>query len=325
MTRDEAINTLKEIKITLETYNSWSKTQSFSEYPQALEKAIFALSAESATLSAKCAEQNHANVPTDLISRADAVKAIYAQREFVNAKWYGGMSDAIDIINDLPSVSAKEYLKTIPTVYLLAELGVGSVEELMAEPTDCKKCEHYHESENIEVPSVSAYKIVFDELTQFNMFRGIYDAKNGSRDFINGVGAVMEAIAYKVSEENGEEFTDLFVKNNIASEEKTECASAEPTTRERKEAKSTLMTLKHLFEDEEILKALDVAIECVSAEPKHGEWIRKEKEENDCDGHRAYYWYECSECGAKPPKNAWKQECFSPYCPNCGAKMKGGD
>ena len=138
--------------------------------------------------------------------------------------------------------------------------------------------------------------------------------------------------------------------------------SAEPTTRERKEAKSTLLTLKHLFEDEEILKALDVAIECVSAEPtvirsrtlmptkdfkewakrvkeenpnvivipcdaevatepKRGEWIRKEKEENDCDGHRAYYWYECSECGAKPPKNSWKQECFSPYCPNCGAYM----
>ena len=42
--------------------------------------------------------------------------------------------------------------------------------------------------------------------------------------------------------------------------------SAEPTTRERKEAKSTLLTLKHLFEDEEILKTLDVAIECVSAE-----------------------------------------------------------
>lgn len=43
MTREEAINTLKEIKITLETYNSWSKTQSFSEYPQALEKAIYAI------------------------------------------------------------------------------------------------------------------------------------------------------------------------------------------------------------------------------------------------------------------------------------------
>ena len=54
------------------------------------------------------------------------------------------------------------------------------------------------------------------------------------------------------------------------------------------------------------------------------EWIRKEKEYNDCDGYRAYYWYECSKCGAKPPKNEWKNEWHSPYCPSCGAFMKGG-
>ena len=57
------------------------------------------------------------------------------------------------------------------------------------------------------------------------------------------------------------------VLNNVPS------VSAEPTTRERKDAKRTLLTLKHLFEDEEILKSIDVAIECVSAEPKRGEWI----------------------------------------------------
>jgi DNA-directed RNA polymerase subunit RPC12/RpoP len=63
-----------------------------------------------------------------------------------------------------------------------------------------------------------------------------------------------------------------------------------------------------------------------SAEAVQGEWIRKEKEYNDCDGYRAYYWYECSECGARPPKNEWKQEWHSPYCPSCGARMyKGGD
>ena len=53
-----------------------------------------------------------------------------------------------------------------------------------------------------------------------------------------------------------------------------------------------------------------------------GEWQRKEKEYNDCDGHRAFYWYECSECGAKPPKDQWKNEWHSPYCPNCGARME---
>lgn len=61
------------------------------------------------------------------------------------------------------------------------------------------------------------------------------------------------------------------------------------------------------------------------AEPKTGRWIRKEKEINDCDGHRAYYWYECDNCGARPPKDQWGQEWNSDFCPNCGAKMEGGD
>lgn len=62
------------------------------------------------------------------------------------------------------------------------------------------------------------------------------------------------------------------------------------------------------------------------AEAVHGEWIRKEKEINDCDGHRAFYWYECDQCGTKPPKDTWGHEWNSNFCPNCGAKMtKGGD
>lgn len=43
MTREEAINTLKEIKITLETYNEWVGTKLFYKYPQALDMAISAL------------------------------------------------------------------------------------------------------------------------------------------------------------------------------------------------------------------------------------------------------------------------------------------
>lgn len=56
-----------------------------------------------------------------------------------------------------------------------------------------------------------------------------------------------------------------------------------------------------------------------------GEWVCKEREYNDCDGYYAHYWYECSVCGARPPKNQWKNEWHSNYCPSCGAKMKGGD
>ena len=56
----------------------------------------------------------------------------------------------------------------------------------------------------------------------------------------------------------------------------------------------------------------------------HGEWVCKEREYNDCDGHYAHYWYECSVCGARPPKDTLKNEWHSNYCPSCGAKMKGG-
>ena len=75
----------------------------------------------------------------------------------------------------------------------------------------------------------------------------------------------------------------------------------------------------------EIARLIDHA-PTVSADAVQGEWIRKEQEINDCDGHRAYYWYECSVCGARPPKDTWKNEWHSNYCPSCGARMyKGGD
>lgn len=57
-----------------------------------------------------------------------------------------------------------------------------------------------------------------------------------------------------------------------------------------------------------------------------GEWVRKVKEYNDCDGHRVVYWYECDQCGARPPKDTWRNEWHSNFCPSCGAYMgkKGG-
>lgn len=45
----------------------------------------------------------------------------------------------------------------------------------------------------------------------------------------------------------------------------------------------------------------------------HGRWIKKH------DNVR--YWYECSECGRKPPYSEFYQEDHSRYCPNCGARM----
>ena len=67
--------------------------------------------------------------------------------------------------------------------------------------------------------------------------------------------------------------------------------------------------------------AIDMAIEALSADAIQGEWVCKEREYNDCDGHYAHYWYECSVCGARPPKDTWKNEWHSDYCPSCGARM----
>ena len=49
-----------------------------------------------------------------------------------------------------------------------------------------------------------------------------------------------------------------------------------------------------------------------------GIWKRIEKETEEVN----LYWYECSNCGDKPPRNEFGKEWFSPYCPNCGMKME---
>ncbi len=77
-----------------------------------------------------------------------------------------------------------------------------------------------------------AYKIVYDDLTKpsgRSLFVGKYDATNGHTSFMNGVWNVMEAIAYGVSEKNGDKFDDLFFENLEMSERKarraqTDCA-----------------------------------------------------------------------------------------------------
>ena len=67
-----------------------------------------------------------------------------------------------------------------------------------------------------------AYRIVFDDLTNCGLFCGKYDARYGSEEFMYGIESVMEVIAYKVSEEVGNTFSDMFTNNIIASEEKVE-------------------------------------------------------------------------------------------------------
>ena len=55
-----------------------------------------------------------------------------------------------------------------------------------------------------------AYRLVFKDLCKVSMFRGVYDAKNGSDDFMYGVSMVMEAIAF---EAENFDFEAMFMDN----------------------------------------------------------------------------------------------------------------
>ena len=58
-----------------------------------------------------------------------------------------------------------------------------------------------------------------------------------------------------------------------------------------------------------------------------GEWIPYESESYGCDDETT--WYKCSNCGKDAYGRCWEDDWYSmpirsKYCPNCGAKMKGG-
>ena len=64
-----------------------------------------------------------------------------------------------------------------------------------------------------------AFVIVFDELVKISTFRGVYDAKNGNRDYMNGVLAVMECIAYNINPDMYSAFSTNFIDNVLYCEE----------------------------------------------------------------------------------------------------------
>ena len=61
-------------------------------------------------------------------------------------------------------------------------------------------------------------KKLVEDMKGCGLFIGRYDAKNGSPVFMHGISAVMEYLAYTVSEEYGDKFSDEFVNNLIKSE-----------------------------------------------------------------------------------------------------------
>jgi len=79
-----------------------------------------------------------------------------------------------------------------------------------------------------------AFGIVLQELIKCDLYCGKYDAKNGNESFMNGVCCVMEAIACRVNDEIYEAFSDMFLHNLLASENRTKgvtCADVDCTGR----------------------------------------------------------------------------------------------
>lgn len=64
-----------------------------------------------------------------------------------------------------------------------------------------------------------AYRIVLNDMlnSDCGLLVGKYDAKHGKPDFMYGIQTVMEWIAYKVSETDGDYFSDMFGRNIIES------------------------------------------------------------------------------------------------------------
>lgn len=70
-----------------------------------------------------------------------------------------------------------------------------------------------------------AYQLVYQDMVVnagVGMFIGKHDAKHGSKEFMYGIGTVMEFIASKVSEETYDTFSNIFTKNLIESEKRVD-------------------------------------------------------------------------------------------------------
>lgn len=60
-----------------------------------------------------------------------------------------------------------------------------------------------------------AYRIVYNDILNCGcgLFQGKFDARNGNDKFMYGINTVMELIAYNVSEQDYEDFQEIWHKN----------------------------------------------------------------------------------------------------------------
>lgn len=65
----------------------------------------------------------------------------------------------------------------------------------------------------------NAYGAVFKDMLLHgpDLFKGVYDAKNGNEMYMHGIGTVMEYIADRAGGAKRDKFDTMFLKNLIAS------------------------------------------------------------------------------------------------------------
>ena len=68
-------------------------------------------------------------------------------------------------------------------------------------------------------------------------------------------------------------------------------------------------------------KIVSAAPTADAVEVVHGEWIPLEYD-GYADGNPVWDLWECSEC---QEEHSGDEDTLTPYCPNCGAKMDGGN
>lgn len=69
----------------------------------------------------------------------------------------------------------------------------------------------------------NAYKLVYNDMVKCGgLFVGQFDAKNGNKKFMYGIGTIMEFIALNAGEEIYDDFEKIWSENFIESLDKSE-------------------------------------------------------------------------------------------------------
>ena len=69
----------------------------------------------------------------------------------------------------------------------------------------------------------NAYKLVYNDMVKCGgLFVGRFDAKNGSKEFMYGIGTIMEFIALNAGEQTYDEFEKIWLENFEKSLDKSE-------------------------------------------------------------------------------------------------------